>query len=80
MAFFSTSHSRIDGISCVVPKKVVDNHDYDYINETERKFLMKTTGIERKRHVETGTTVLDLSKVAVERLLEKLQWKKIIIN
>tara|TARA_B100001109_G_scaffold255500_1_gene258802 strand:+ start:3041 stop:4090 length:1050 start_codon:yes stop_codon:yes gene_type:complete len=76
MAFFSTSHSRIDGISCVVPKKVVDNHDYDYINETERKFLMKTTGIERKRHVETGTTVLDLSKVAVERLLEKLQWKK----
>lgn len=76
MSYFTTPNTQIVGISCVVPKNVIENRNYDYINETERKFLMKTTGIERKRHVDAGTTVLDLSKVAVEKLLTKLNWEK----
>jgi 3-oxoacyl-[acyl-carrier-protein] synthase-3 len=76
MAYFSTPNTRIDGLCCVVPKKVIENRDYDYVNDKERQFLIKTTGIERKRHVEKGTTVLDMSKVAVETLLEKLNWQK----
>ena len=76
MSFFSTSNISIEGISAVVPKNVIHNKDYDYISEKERAFLMKTTGIHRKRHVDKGVTVLDLSQLAVERLLEKLKWAK----
>ena len=76
MAFFSTNNTKITGISSVVPKNVIDNKDYDYINEQERAFLIKTTGIQKKRHVDPGVTVLDMSAKAIEVLLEKIDWKK----
>lgn len=76
MAFFSTHNTAIRGISAAVPKTIIDNKDYNYISEQERKFLIKTTGIQRKRHVDKGVTVLDLSVPAIEQLLESINWKK----
>jgi len=76
MAFFNIPNIRINGISSVVPKKIVYNKDYDYVTEVERNFLIKTTGIEQKRHAESGITTTDLGEKAANELLHKLGWKK----
>lgn len=76
MAYFSISNTSIDGISCAVPSKVVKNSEYEYISEAERKLLIKTTGIEEKRHVEEGITTVDLAEKAVDELLNKLEWSR----
>lgn len=76
MAYFEIPNIAIKGISSCVPKRVVKNTDYEYINEVERKFLIKTTGIEEKRHAEKGITTTDLGEKAVKQLLEKLNWDK----
>jgi 3-oxoacyl-[acyl-carrier-protein] synthase-3 len=76
MAFFNIPNIRINGISSVVPKKVVHNKDYEYVTEVERNFLIKTTGIEEKRHAESGITTTDLGEKAANELLDKLGWKK----
>ncbi len=76
MSFFSIPNVTIDGVCGVVPKNILHNVDYDYISEKERQFLIKTTGIARKRHVDKGVTALDLGERAAKELLEKLNWKK----
>jgi 3-oxoacyl-[acyl-carrier-protein] synthase-3 len=76
MAFFNIPNIRINGISSVVPKKTIYNKDYDYVTEVERNFLIKTTGIEEKRHAEPGTTTIDFGEKAANELLDKLGWKK----
>lgn len=76
MSFFSVNNIAINGISSAVPKEKVSNTDYDYISEEERKFLMKTTGIQEKRHAEKGTTTIDLGELAANKLLEELNWEK----
>lgn len=76
MAYLNIPNVRINGISSVVPKKIVQNKDYDYISDIERKFLIKTTGIEEKRHAEKGITTTDLGEKAANHLIKKLSWKK----
>lgn len=76
MAIFNIPNIRINGISSVVPQKKVANRDYDYVTETERNFLIKTTGIEEKRHAEKGITTTDLGEKAAKILLEKLNWER----
>ncbi|MBL4709050.1 MAG: ketoacyl-ACP synthase III [Flavobacteriales bacterium] len=76
MSFFSIPNISIDGVCGVVPKNILHNVDYDYISEKERQFLIKTTGIARKRHVDKGVTALDLGERAAKELLDKLNWKK----
>lgn len=51
MAFFTVEHIKLKGIAAAVPKYEVLNRDYDYISEQERKLLIKTTGIEKRRAV-----------------------------
>jgi 3-oxoacyl-[acyl-carrier-protein] synthase-3 len=76
MAYFSIPNIAIKGMSSVVPKEVRHNKDYDYISKTERDFLIKTTGVEEKRHAPKGITTVDLGELAAKRLLEALDWKK----
>jgi 3-oxoacyl-[acyl-carrier-protein] synthase-3 len=76
MAYFEIPNIAIKGISSCVPPKVVKNSDYDYINEVERKFLIKTTGIEEKRHAAKGITTTDLGEKAVNQLLDELNWDR----
>lgn len=76
MSQFKVSNISIVGISSAIPKKIIKNSEYDYVSETERDFLIKTTGIEEKRHAEKGITTTDLGEKAANDLIDKLGWKK----
>lgn len=76
MALFSTSHTAIRGLSACVPEQKEYNRDYDWISESERTMLIKTTGIDGRRVAPEGITLLDLSIPAGEALLQKLGWEK----
>jgi len=76
MALFSVPAVRVAGISTAVPKKEISNWDYDLISIDERKLLIQTTGVEKKRIVENGTTTSDLCFAAAEKLISELGWKK----
>lgn len=72
MAFFSIDNVRVKGIAGAVPRGELSNWDYKHITEQERKLLIKTTGIEKRRMVgNSGLTTTDLCKAAAERLLEE---------
>lgn len=72
MAFFSIDNISIKGIAAAVPKGELSNWDYTHITEQERKLLIKTTGVEKRRMVfNSGITTTDLCKAAAEKLLEE---------
>ena len=53
-----------------MPKLEVSNWNYANINEQERKLLIKTTGVEKRKMVgNSGITTTDLCKEAAEKLL-----------
>lgn len=76
MAFFSTSNTRIAGIAAAVPKNEISNWDYEYLNEQEKKMLIKTIGVEKKRFAPKSMTTSDLCYAAAEKLIAELNWKK----
>jgi 3-oxoacyl-[acyl-carrier-protein] synthase-3 len=77
MAFFSIHNIRLQGIAAAVPKFEISNWDYDYISEKERKLLIKTTGIEKRRAVQnSGVTTADLGMAAAEKLLKETNTAK----
>ncbi|MFA5417113.1 MAG: ketoacyl-ACP synthase III [Bacteroidales bacterium] len=76
MAFFSVPDIKISGISACVPEDVYCNADYDWVEEKERNTLIKTIGVEQKRHARKGTTTADLCFDAAEKLLEVLPWER----
>ncbi|HTA81955.1 MAG TPA: ketoacyl-ACP synthase III [Bacteroidia bacterium] len=77
MAFFSIENIRLKGIACAVPKQETSNWDYDFITEQERKLLIKTTGVEKRRVVsESGLTTADLGMAAAEKLLKETNTNK----
>ncbi len=76
MSLFSTSNVRIAGISACVPKKIISNHDYNWISKKERNLLIKTIGVETRHKAEKGTTTSDLCFFPAEKLIEKLNWDK----
>jgi len=77
MAFFSIHNIRLQGIAAAVPKFEISNWEYDYISEKERKLLIKTTGIEKRRAVQnSGVTTADLGIAAAEKLLKETNTAK----
>lgn len=76
MAIFSVPDIKISGISACVPEDVYNNLDYDWIEEKERQTLIKTIGVEQKRHAKKGTTTADLCYDASEKLIEQLNWNR----
>jgi 3-oxoacyl-[acyl-carrier-protein] synthase-3 len=76
MAQFSSSNVSIKGIAACVPKNTESNNEYTYIDEDERKLLIKTTGIEFRRVVKKGITGSDVCYEAAEKLIKDLNWKK----
>ena len=78
MAIFSVPNVKITGLAGAIPKKEIDNRDYEWISEAERELFIKNTGVE-KRHVVPGirsTTTSDLCVEAAEKLIEELEWEK----
>ncbi len=76
MAFFSIQDIAVKGIAAAVPSNVVSNWDYDLLTESEKKLLIKTTGVEERRMVLPGMATSDLCFEATEKLLQELEWKK----
>ncbi len=77
MAFFPISNINLVGIAGAVPACEVSNWDYDYITPQERKLLIKTTGIEKRRAVnDSGITTSDLCMAAAEKLLRETATSK----
>ncbi len=76
MAIFSIPNIKIAGISACVPRKEVFNIDYKWISLKERQVLIKTTGVEKRRVAEKGTTTSDLCFLAANKLINKLKWER----
>ncbi|QAA82128.1 ketoacyl-ACP synthase III [Aequorivita sp. H23M31] len=76
MAFFSIQDIAVKGIATAVPSNIVSNWDYDLLTESEKKLLVKTTGVEQRRMALPGMTTSDLCFEAGEKLLKDLDWKK----
>ena len=75
MANFTTRNVRIRGLSACVPKHVEENIDLPiFADKVEAQKVVDSTGIERRRVCELGTTASDLSVKAVEKLLCDLKW------
>ncbi len=76
MAIFSVPDIKISGISACVPEDEYHNKDYDWIPEKERETLIRTIGVEKKRHAQKGTTTADLCEKASDKLLDELNWDR----
>ena len=76
MPFFSINNVQVSGIAAAVPKNEVSNWDYDLLSESEKKLLIKTTGVESKRIADEGVATSDLCFEAAEKLISDLKWKK----
>lgn len=75
MPFFSISDVKVSGIAAAVPKNTESNWDYDELSPTEKKLLVKTTGVETRRVAYKGLTTSDLCLEAAKELLKELDWK-----
>lgn len=75
MTCFSVSGIKIAGIAAAVPKQEVSNYDYDLLTEQEKKLLVKTTGVEKRRVARKGVATSDLCFEAALKLLNDLEWK-----
>ena len=76
MAIFQVPNINIAGISACVPEEEYNNNDYDWISEKERSTLIKTIGVEKKRHAKKGTTTSDLCYKAADKLIVDLGWER----
>jgi len=76
MAFMNISGWKISGVAAAVPRNVEENSDYEHLSSIERKFLIKTTGIERRRVAPKNIVTSDLCEVAANALLDKLKWER----
>lgn len=76
MALCTVNNVKIKGISAAVPKLEVSNWDYEFLSDNEKKLLIKTTGVEKKRVVDNGVVTSDLCFYSANRLLSELDWNK----
>lgn len=76
MPNFEINNITLSGITAAVPKNTVYNKDYNLLSESEKKLLIKTTGVESKRVATKGVTTSDLCFKAANMLLEDLNWSR----
>jgi 3-oxoacyl-[acyl-carrier-protein] synthase-3 len=71
------SNVQVSGSVSCVPKNKISNLENSLFNSSEEalKFI-EMTGVEEKRHLESGVLVSDLCYEAAELLIKKLDWKK----
>jgi 3-oxoacyl-[acyl-carrier-protein] synthase-3 len=71
------SNVQISGSVCCVPKIKISNFENSIFNSSEEalKFI-EMTGVEEKRHLDSGVLVSDLCCQAAALLIEKLKWNK----
>ena len=76
MSQLTTNHVKIVGVSACVPKTIEENINLPlYEDKEDVKKIIDSTGIERHRIVEKGTTASDLSVKAAEKIVADLEWE-----
>lgn len=63
-------------MAAAVPKHAESNWDYELLTESEKKMLVKTTGVETRRVASKNMTTSDLCFTAAEKLIAELKWNK----
>lgn len=76
MSLFRVKGSEVRGVAAAVPKTEIHNRDYEYISESDRELLIKTTGIEKRHIALNGETTGDLCFAAAEQLIKELNWDR----
>ena len=76
MAFFSIQDIAVKGIAAAIPSHIESNWDYSLLTKSEKKLLIKTTGVEERRMAPKGMATSDLCFAAAEKLLTELDWKR----
>jgi len=77
MAGLTIRNVKIVGMSAVVPPTVDENMTSPVFADVEEaKKVIESTGIERKRMVQPGTTAMDLAEQATNEALAALGWAK----
>lgn len=75
MSQLTTNKVKIAGLSACAPSRVEETISLPvFQNEEEARKVIESTGIERHRIVEPGTTASDLSVKAIEKLVADLGW------
>lgn len=74
MAIFSIENINLVGLSVVIPVTTESNFDLINLSDVEKKNLIATTGIEKRRVADSKTTAADLCIRAAQRLLNELSW------
>ena len=76
MSQLTIRNVKIVGMAACVPSRIEENILLPiFKDEYEAGKVIASTGIERRRVVEFGTTAADLTVVAVHRILEDLNWQ-----
>ena len=76
MAFFSTTHTQLVGISAAVPVSKVSNFNLQGSSKSEVEKLIATIGIQSRRIASNEQCATDLCIAAAEKLIAELAWKK----
>lgn len=76
MAFISIDNVKIKGLSACVPSTIEENANLKLFKAGEAERIISSTGIARKRVVETGVTTSDLCVKAAEKLITDLGWDR----
>lgn len=76
MASLSFEHCTIKGISTVVPGQTETNATLEGFTEEEKRAIIQTTGIEKRRIAPTHITSSDLGVYAAEQLIKSIGWEK----
>ena len=76
MSQLTTNKVRIVGLSACVPQRIEETLSLSvFQSEEEARKVIESTGIERHRIVEPGTTASDLSVKAIEKMVTDLGWE-----
>lgn len=68
---------QVSGSVSCVPKTIISNTENTLFGSTEEALkFVQMTGVEEKRHLESGVLVSDLCYEAAEVLIKKLAWDK----
>lgn len=76
MAFLNIPNIEIRGIAACVPAEISENLDYTELGLEERKKVIASIGVERKRVAASGVCSSDLCAKAADKLISELKWDK----
>ncbi|MFT4600095.1 MAG: 3-oxoacyl-[acyl-carrier-protein] synthase-3 [Arenicella sp.] len=74
MAVFSISNIKISGVSAAIPLNEESNQDIPTLTEEDKRLLIKTTGIDKRRVSKENQFASDFCEAAAKKILSDLSW------